>query len=167
MGVAERQVNRREALIGSGLLGAGALAALMTGCGTGSAQGTDSASAALEGAWHLNVTLDDGTKHQAVMLVTKDGGVGVSATLTTDSFANGFGVWTQSGGQYLLTFEAIVVASGVSGGSLRIRATPTIAGSGDELTAQVKFDVQPPGASSFTPGGGATWAGSRIKPLAP
>ena len=166
MGIAERQVNRREALIGSGLVGAGALAALMAGCGTSSAAGTDSASATLEGTWRLDVTLDDGTKHQSLILCTKDGGVGVTATLTSDSFANGFGVWTRSGGQYLVTFEALVIASGASGGSLRIRAMPTIDGSGDQLTAQVKFDVQPPGSSSFTPGGGATWTGARIKPLA-
>ena len=166
MGIAERTVNRRQALIGTGLVGAGALAALMAGCGTGSAQATASSSATLEGTWRLDVTLDDGTKHQSLMLFTKDGGVGAAATLSSDSFANGFGVWTQSGGQYLVTFEAFIVASGTDGGSLRIRAVPTIAGSGDQLTAQVKFDVQPPGASSFTPGGGATWAGTRIKPLA-
>jgi hypothetical protein len=165
MGIAERQVNRREALIGTGLVGAGALAALMAGCGTSSAQGAGSASATLEGTWRLDVTLDDGTKHQGLILCTKDGGVGVSATLASDSFANGFGVWTRSGSQYLITFEAFVVASGTFGGSLRIRATPTIGASGDQLTAQVKFDVQPPGASSFAPGGGATWTGSRIKPL--
>jgi hypothetical protein len=166
MGITGRQVNRRQALIGSGLVGAGALAALMAGCGTSSAQGADSASTTLEGTWRLDVTLDDGTKHQSLILCTKDGGVGVTAALTSDSFANGFGVWTRSGNQYLITFEALVVASGAFGGSLRIRAVPTIGASGDQLTAQVKFDVQPPGSSSFTPGGGATWTGSRIKPLA-
>jgi hypothetical protein len=114
----------------------------------------------------VDVTLDDGTKHQALMLFTKDGVVGVSATLAPDSFANGFGVWMRSGGQYLITFEALVVASGVFGGSLRVRAAPNIGQSGDQLTARVKFDVQPPGASGFTTGGGATWTGSRIKPLA-
>jgi hypothetical protein len=165
MGIADRQVNRREALIGSGLVGAGALATLMAGCGTSSAQGAGNTSATLEGTWRIDVTVDDGTKHQGLILCTKDGGVGASATLTSDSFANGFGVWTRSGSQFLITFEALVIASGAFAGSLRIRAMPTIGGSGDELTAQVKFDVQPPGASSFTPGGGATWTGSRIKPL--
>lgn len=166
MGIAERRVNRREALMGSGLVGAGALAALMAGCGTGSAQGATSAPTALEGTWRLGVTLDDGTKHQALILCTKDGGVVTTATLASDSFATGYGVWVRSGGQYLITFEALVVASGTFGGSLRIRAVPTIGQSGDQLTAQVKFDVQAPGASSFTTGGGATWTGSRIKPLA-
>jgi hypothetical protein len=166
MGIAEHRVNRREALMGSGLVGAGAVAVLMAGCGTGSAQGVTGASTALEGTWRLDITLDDGTKHQGLILCTKDGGVGVSATLAADSFANGFGVWTRSGSQYLITFEALVVASGAFGGSLRVRAMPTIGQSGDQLTAQVKFDVQAPGASSFTTGGGATWTGSRIKPLA-
>ena len=166
MGIAEHQVNRREALIGSGLVGAGALSVLLAGCGTGSAQSAASASTALEGTWRVDVTLDDGTKHQALILCAKDGGVSVSATLTSDSFANGFGVWTLSGSQYLISFEALVVAAGTYGGSLRIRAIPTISHSGDELRAQVKFDVQPPGGSSFTTGGGAMWIGTRIKPLA-
>ena len=166
MGMADSRVNRREALMGSGLVGAGALAVLIAGCGAGSAQSVTSSSTALEGTWRLDVTLDDGTKHQGLIICTKDGGVGVSAALAADSFANGFGVWTRSASQYLITFEALVVASGAFGGSLRIRAMPTIGPSGDQLTAQVKFDVQPPGASSFTSGGGATWIGSRIKPLA-
>jgi hypothetical protein len=51
MAIAERRVNRREALIGSGLVGAGALAVLMAGCGTSSAQGATSASTGLEGTW--------------------------------------------------------------------------------------------------------------------
>jgi hypothetical protein len=38
MGIAEHRVNRRDALIGSGIVGAGALVALMAGCGAGSAQ---------------------------------------------------------------------------------------------------------------------------------
>jgi hypothetical protein len=119
--------------------------------------GAEAASAStLEGTWQVDVTLGDGTKHQALILCTKDGGVGVSATLASDSFANGFGVWTRSGSQYLITFEALVVTSGTFGGSLRIRAMPTIGQSGDQLTAQVQFDVQLPGASSFSAGGGAT-----------
>ncbi len=166
MGIAERRLNRREALMASGLVGAGGLAVLVAGCGTGSAQGATSASAGLEGTWHIDVSLDDGTKHQGLILCAGDGGVGVSATLAADSFANGFGVWTRLGSQYLITFEALVIVSGTFGGSLRVRAVPTIDQAGDQLTAQVKFDVQQPGASTFTTGGGATWIGRRIKPLA-
>ena len=166
MAIAEHRVSRREALMGSGLVGAGALAVLVAGCGTGAAQGATTATTALEGTWRIDVTLDDGTKHQGLIQCSGDGGVAVSATLTPDSFANGFGVWTRSGSQYLITFEALIVAAGAFGGTLRVRATPTIGQSGDQLTAQVKFDVQPPGASSFATGGGATWTGSRIKPLA-
>ncbi len=166
MGVAERLVNRREALVGTGLVGAGALAALIAACGTNAAQDTaNTGPTALEGTWRLDVTLDDGTKHQALILCTKDGGVGVSATLASDSFATGYGAWTRSGSQYLITFEAYVVTAGAFGGSLRIRAVPAINQSGDQLTAQVKFEVQAPGSSSFAAGGSAMWAGSRIKPL--
>jgi hypothetical protein len=152
-------------LIGSGLVGAGALTALIVGCGTGAAQETTTGSTALDGTWRLDVTLDDGTKHQALMTCTKDGGLVASAALASDSFASGYGVWTRSGSQYLITFEALVVTSGTFAGGLRIRAVPTLNQSGDQLTAVVKFDLQPPGSSSFTPGGGATWTGSRIKPL--
>jgi hypothetical protein len=166
MDIAQRRLNRREALMGSGLVGAGGLAVLVAGCGTSSAQDAASASTALEGTWRIDVTLDDGTKHQVLILCSKDGGVSVSAALASDSFANGYGVWTRSGNQYLITFEALVVASGAFGGSLRIRAVPAVGQSGDQLTAQVKFDFQAPGASSFTTGSGATWIGSRIKALA-
>ncbi len=152
--------------MGSGLVGVGALAALMAGCGTGTAQDSNTGSTPLEGTWRLDVTLDDGTKHQALISCTKDGVVVVTATLASDSFATGCGVWMGSGSQYLITFEAFVVTSGTFGGGLRIRAAPTINQSGDQLTAQVKFDLQPPGASSFTPGGGARWTGSRVKALA-
>ena len=62
MGIAERLVNRREVLVGSGLVGAGALAGLMSACGTASTTAA-SASSRLEGTWRPDVTLDDGTKH--------------------------------------------------------------------------------------------------------
>jgi hypothetical protein len=87
MGMAERRLNRRKALMGSGLVGVGGLAVLLAGCGTDSAQSVTSVSAALEGTWRIDVSLDDGTKHQGLILCTRDGGVGVSATLTADSFA--------------------------------------------------------------------------------
>ena len=134
----------------------------MSGCGTGSTGAAASVTSGLEGTWRLDITLDDGQRHQALILFSKDGGVGVSATLAPNSFANGFGVWTQSGPQYLITFEAFVVTSGAFDVTLRVSATPTIDQTGDQMTARARFDVQQAGASGFTSGGGATWTGSRI-----
>jgi hypothetical protein len=165
MKVADHRLSRRQAL-GTGLAGAGVLAVLISGCGTGSTAAADNATNGLEGAWRLDVTVDNGLQHKVLMMCTRDGGVGVSATLAPNSFANGFGAWTQSGGQYLITFEALVVTGGAFDGSLRISATPTIDQTGDQMTAHAKYDVQPAGASTFTSGGSATWTGSRIKPAA-
>jgi hypothetical protein len=166
MDMREYRVDRRQILMGSGVVGASVLAGLVVGCGTGAAPETGNGSTALDGTWRLDVTLDDGTKHQALMVCTKDGGLVTTATLASDSFAYGYGVWTRSGSQYLITFEAYVSTAGKFAGGLRIRAVPTLDQSGDQLTATVKFDLQPPGATGFTPGGGAKWTGSRIKPLA-
>ena len=74
-------------------------------------------------------------------------------------------VWTQTGDQYLSTFEFLVITAGAFDSRLRVRAAPTIDQSGDHMTARVKFDVQPAGATNFTQGGGATWACTRIKPV--
>src|ERR1700730_5053487 len=143
MKVADHRLNRRQAL-GRGLVGASALAALISGCGTGSTAAADSATKGLEGAWRLDVTVDNtGQRHQGLIMFTKDGGVGTSATLAPNSFANGFGAWTQSGGKYLITFEALVVTGGAFDGSLKISAMPSIDRTGDQLTARVTFDVQP------------------------
>jgi hypothetical protein len=165
MKVADHRLSRRQAL-GTGLVGAGALAALISGCGTSSTAAADSTTNGLEGAWRLDVTTDNGQQHQGLVMFTRDGGVGISATLAPNSFANGFGAWSQSGGKYLITFQALVVTGGAFDGSLKISATPTIDHTGDQLTARATFDVQPAGASTFTSGGSATWTGSRIKPAA-
>lgn len=157
--------NRRDMLLGTGALGAGALVGLISGCGTGSANTGSSSTSTLQGAWHVDVTLDDGTKHQAQVLCAQDGGIGVCAALAQDSVANGFGAWTQSGGHYLITFEAVVFTGGAFASLLRVRATPTVDQTGEHLTARAQFDIQRPGASTFTQVGGATWVGSRIKPL--
>lgn len=164
MRMTEHRINRRQALVGTGLVGAGAFAALVSACGTAST-GTTSPSSGLEGTWSQDVTLDDGTKHQSLMLCTKEGGVAVTASLQANSSGTGFGVWTQTAGQYLITFEAFVITAGLYDTLLRVRAAPTIDASGDRMTARVAFDVQQAGAASFAPGGHATWVCSRIKAL--
>jgi hypothetical protein len=167
MTVTDRGLNRREGLMGTGLVSAGALAALMSGCGSGSTSVANSTSGGLAGAWREEITLDDGQVHQALILCTTDGGVAVTAALPPSSFESGFGTWTRTGDhQYLITFEALVIkASGELDFRLRVSATPMIDQTGDQMTARVHFDVQPAGASSFTSGAGGSWKGSRIKPV--
>jgi hypothetical protein len=164
-----RQLNRREALIGTGLVGAGALAAMLSGCGASGAdaQMTAGQSQALQGTWRVAVTVDDGSHHDALMNCAADGGVATVASLPPSMFAGGFGAWSRSGANYLLTFQAYLWSG--SGGLdmlLRIHGLVTIDQSGDGLAANVKYDVAPNTTSSFKPGGTATWTGSRIKPLA-
>ena len=157
--------SRREVLAQSGLFGLGAMAGLMAACGSGQASSTSSTPDELEGAWRIDVTLDDGTKHQAVILFAPGGGLGTTAALASDSFFNGYGAWARSGGGYALTFEGPVFAAGMFDSMLRVRAAPTIDATKDRFTARAEFALAAPGAPAFTPGGGASWSGSRIKPL--
>jgi hypothetical protein len=101
-----------------------------------------------------------------MMLCTRGGGVGATATLGSNSFGTGFGVWSQTGDQYLITFEYFLITAGAFEARVRVRAEPMIDQSGDQMTARVKFDVQPAGATSFIQGGGAKWSCTRIKPMA-
>jgi hypothetical protein len=156
--------SRRAVLAQSGLVGLGAMAGLMAACGSAPASSTSTKPEELEGAWRIDVTLDDGTKHQAVMLFAPGGGLGATAALGTDSFFNGCGAWARSGGGYAVTFEGPIFAAGTFASVLRVSAAPTIDPTGDKLTARVDFAVHAPGATAFTRGGGATWSGSRIKP---
>ncbi len=157
--------SRREVLAQSGLLGLGAVAGLMVACGSGPASSTSSKPDELEGAWRLDVTLDDGTKHQAVILFAPGGGLGTTAALASDSFFNGYGAWERSGGGYAIIFEGPIFAGGTFASVLRVRAAPKIDATGDRFTARADFALHAPGASAFTPGGGASWSGSRIKPI--
>lgn len=58
--------------MGTGLVSAGALAALMSGCGPGSTSAADGTSGGLEGAWREEIKLDDGQLHQALILWESD-----------------------------------------------------------------------------------------------
>lgn len=170
-----RHLNRRQALIGTGLVGAGALAAMLSGCGAGAstttspstASTTDSQAPGLQGSWRVSVAVDDGSHHDALMLCTADGGVAVSATLPPSTFGGGFGAWARSVGGYLVTFQAFTFnGSGELEMVLRTHGLITVDPSGDGLGAKVKYDVASTIKASFSPGGTATWIGTRIKPLA-
>lgn len=170
-----RRLNRREVLVGTGLVGAGALAAMLSGCAAGvaattspsAAPTTGGQAAELAGAWRIAVTVDDGSHHDALMLCTSDGGVTTTATLPPATVASGYGAWSRSATDYLLTFQAFAFnGSGELEMVLRIHGLITIDTSGDGLSAKVKYDVAPTIKSSFSPGGTANWTGTRIKPLA-
>ena len=170
-----RHLNRRQALIGTGLVGAGALAAMLSGCAAGvSATSSPSGGATtggqapgLQGAWRIAVTVDDGSHHDALMLCTADGGIATASTLPPASVASGYGAWSRGAADYLITFEAFVFnGSGELDMVLRIQGPVTIEEAGDGLSAKVRYDVAPTIKASFSPGGTATWTGTRIKPLA-
>jgi hypothetical protein len=162
------QLNRREALIGTGLVGAGALAAVLSGCGASGAdaQTTAGQSQALQGSWRIAVTVDDGSHHDAMLNCAADGGVATLASFPPSMFGGGFGAWSRSGADYLVTFQSFLWSgSGELDMVLRIHGLVTIDKSGDGLNANVKYDSAADATSTFKPGGTATWTGTRIKPI--
>lgn len=169
MSATERQLTRREALIGSGLVGAGALAALVSGCGaspaTAAASSGDSA-VGLAGTWLEDVTLGDGSSHQAIALYTKDGGIASIPSLPANAFSAGFGAWVRMNDGYLVTTELFVFdSSGAATGILRIRSQITVDQTGDRASGQARFEMQPAGKTGFVAGGSARFTASRIKPV--
>lgn len=170
MTIAERRLNRRQALLGAGIVGAGTLATLIPACGAAAAVTADSGSngsSGLDGAWLEKVTPDDGhPPHQLLALYTKDGGAVETPTFPSSQFSSGYGAWTRSGDKYLITFELFSFnASGQLAGVLRIRSVATVDQTRDQMSGQARLEFQPDGSSSFVPAGTAHFVGSRIKAL--
>ena len=170
MTVAERRLNRRQALLGAGIVGAGALATLMPACGAAAAVTADSGSSGsngLEGAWLEKVTPDDGhPPHQLLTLYTKDGGAIATPTFPSSQVSSGYGAWTRSGDRYLSTLELFSFSpSGQLAGLLRIRSLATVDQTGDQMSGQAKLEFQADGSSTFDPAGIAHFTASRIKAL--
>ena len=167
---AARRLNRREALMGAGLFGAGALAALMPACGAAAAGTTNcgpGGSRGLEGTWMQKVAPDDGNaSHQLLALYTKDGGAVETPTLPSSDFSDGYGAWIRSGDKYLITFELFAFnPSGQLTGVLRVRSLAAIDQKGDHMSGQSQLEFQAVGRSSFDFSSTAHFAGTRIKPL--
>jgi hypothetical protein len=166
MKITGRQLNRREALAGgAGLLGGGALAALMTAPSV-AAEGSNSA----EGAWLVHVVPDDGSaSHNVLYLVTKGGGIAAISDNPPTSGSTGFGAWERTASnQFVSTFEQFAFTpAGVPTGILRVRTLGSIGEATDQLTGRATIDFQPTGSPNFFPAGTTTFTGARINAVAP
>ena len=165
MTTAERRLNRREALLGAGLVGAGALAIL-----TPVAAAAESGESGFEGAWLVTVTPDTATTpapHRVLFLTTKGGGVAAVADNPPSSGSTGFGAWQRTAdGQFLATFELFTFTPlGQSTGILRLRTLATLDEETDGLTGRANIDFQP-NEGPFIPAGTTHFTGTRIKPVA-
>ena len=162
MTIADRGLNRREALIGAGAVGAGALAALMPV----GAVADNGESRGLEGAWLIRVTPDAGTQapHQVMALYTKGGGVVITSTFPPNSGTPGLGAWEHIGDhQYREIFESFTFdPSGQVTGLLQVRTESTVDESGDHQTGRAHIYFQPTGSSTFFPAGSTHYTGTRI-----
>ena len=164
MKIAERQLNRRQALVGAGLVGGGALAALMTAPAVAASEGETG----LEGAWLLDVTNDNGSPpNQVLTLNTSGGGVAVVSNNPPSTGSTGFGAWERTDDDaFLETFELFSFsASGQFAGILRIRAQSTLDEARDHRSGRARLEFQPAGAPGFFTVGTTHFSGSRIKTL--
>jgi len=166
MKIAGRQLNRREALAGgAGLLGGGALAALMAVPAV-AADGSNSV-ASVEGAWLVHVVFDDGSaSHNVLYLVIKGGGIAAISDNPPTSGSTGFGAWKATAdNQFVSTFEQFIFApDGSPAGILRIRTLGSIDEGTGQLTGRATVDF--PG-SPFIPPSATHFTGTRIKVVAP
>lgn len=166
MTIGERRLNRREALLGTGLVGAGALAALIPA----TALAASDESGGFEGAWLVQVTPDDPTQasHQVLYLVIKGGGIVAVSDNPPSSGSTGFGAWDRTGDtQFRSTFEQFAFTpSGQPAGILRVRTLGTIDEATDQLSGRAAIDFQPVGSPGFVvPAGTTHFTGTRIVAL--
>jgi hypothetical protein len=163
--LADGRLNRREALLGAGVVGAGALVGLMPAA----AAAAESESRGLEGAWLIQVTPEGGTlaPHQVLALYTKGGGVISTSSSPPNSGSPGLGAWERIGeNQYREIFETFTFdSSGQVSGLLQIRTESTVDDSGDHQTGRAHIYFQPAGTSSLFPAGSTHYVGSRISVL--
>jgi hypothetical protein len=163
MATEERRLNRRQALAGGGVIGAGALAALIP---TIPAAADEERSASLVGAWQLAFAISGGPTLVVLEIFTGGGEVvGVSSTPPSSASA-ALGAWLRAGDDtYLNTHEFFQFDSaGNLTGTTRIRARVTV--NGNQLSGQADIDFRPANSTSFIPNvGTATISGSRITPM--
>src|ERR1700676_4637945 len=121
MTITDRRLSRRQAIVGAGLVGGGALAAFMGGPGVGGGEGQNG----LEGSWLLKIVNDNGSpSNQVLTLDSTGGGVAAVSDNSPVSGSTGFGAWQKTGeNQFLEPFELFSFdATGKLAGILRIRA---------------------------------------------
>lgn len=166
MDIAKRQLNRREVLAGgAGLLGGGALAALMTA----PAVAADDSNG-FEGAWLVHVVPDGpGPSFKVLYLVARGGSVGAVSDNPPASGSTGFGSWQRTeDNKFISTFEQFQFASnGQPTGILRVRTVASLDEATDQLIGRATLDFQPPNSTNFYPAGTTHFTGARIKPVAP
>jgi hypothetical protein len=165
MTIAERQLSRRQALLGAGIVGSGALAVLMTA----PAAAASERETGLEGAWLLKITVTSGPSFhfQVLTLNTKGGGVAAVSDSDPTSGTAGFGAWKSTeSNTYLETFELFQFPFGpLERGILRVRAQSTLDKTGDTRSGQAHLDFQPVGQSFILNVQTTVFTGSRIKTL--
>lgn len=167
MAIEERRLDRRQALMGAGLLGAGAVAALLP-AGAAAADEEGEHPAGLEGAWLEQVIFDDGSSpHQVLSLYTRGGGVVGDSNFPPNSGSTGIGAWKQvAARQYEITFQSFAFApSGQHVGMLRIRALATYNRTTDEISGPARVEFQPAGSPVFLPPQHTHFTGKRIVAL--
>jgi hypothetical protein len=166
MSITGRQLNRREALAGgAGLLGGGALAALMTAPAVAADETTG-----FEGAWLIHVVPDDGSpSHNVLYLVIKGGGIAAISDNPPTTGSTGFGAWQRvADNQFISTFEQFAFTpAGDPAGILRVRTHGSLDKATDQLTGRATLDFQPTGSPRFFPAGTTTFTGTRINVVAP
>ena len=169
MKIAGHQLNRREALVGgAGLLGGGALAALVNAPAL-AAEGSNSVTG-VEGAWLVHVVFDDHSpSHNVLYLVIKGGGIAAISDNPPTSGSTGFGAWHGTAdNQFVSTFELFAFTpAGAPAGILRVRTLGSIDKATDQLTGRATIDFQPTGSPSFFPAGTTHFTGTRINVVAP
>jgi hypothetical protein len=164
MKIAERQLNRRQALVGAGLMGGGALAAILSAPTAAAGEGATG----LEGAWLLKITNDnDGSTNLVMTLDTRGGGVAGVSNNAPSSGPPGFGAWVSTGdNEFNETFDLFQFSpSGGFTGTLRVRAQSSIDHTGDHRSGRARLEFQPNGAPDFFTVGTTHFTGSRIKTL--
>ena len=158
----DRRLKRREALLGAGVIGAGALATLMPAAPAAA----ESESRGLEGAWLIQVTPEGGTlaPHRVLALRTKGGGVVITSSNPPNSVSPGLGAWERTGDhQYREIFDSITFdSSGQMTGLLQVRTETTVDEAGDHQTGRAHIFFQPAGTSGFIPAGTTHFVGTRI-----
>jgi hypothetical protein len=167
MDLAEPRIDRRRALMGAGLVGAGALTALLpVSAIAADEEGTDLANP-IEGAW-LGDVKPDPASHQTpfriLNLYTRGGGVVGSSDQLPSTGSPGYGAWVRSGNhKFLITFELFVLVP--APGIFRVRAEATYDRQTDRISGPARFDFQPAGSPTFIPVGGSQFTAERVRAL--
>ena len=159
-------ITRRQALIGAGVLGGGAVAGALAVRGVAAASDDHG----FEGTWLVHVVPDDGSATYAVLyLVGAEGAIAAVSDHPPSSGTTGFGAWKHtSDNQFISTFEQFIfAANGQAVGILRVRTIGSVDAATGGLSGRASIDLQPAGSNGFIPQGPTHFTGRRISAVAP